>query len=738
MTLDKTSNAPNATAVSAPAPNPLVLSSSGGTLLTVGQGMEFATLSDACNAAQSGDTIAVKAGTYVNDFTTVNTSLRIVAVGGVVNEVATVEPPNGKALLTASANLSIQGFSFTGGSDGSPDGNVAGIRQQGGNLSVNYCYFHDLQDGLLVDSNPTATVVVNNSTFVHNGVGDGYSHNMYVNAVASFTLENSYSAGANVGHEVKSRAMVTNVLHNTIVDGATGTASYDIDIPNAGVAKIIGNIIEKGPDASNSYAIHYGGETQNLFASNSLEVANNTILNDLGSQGVAVLNQSTVNGLSVTANLHNNLLYGFAPDMVVLGAGTQSQNSVLKTEPGYSTQTPWTSAPVVSIAPGAMSLLLSNYGHTVSGGVNHLTINDTVGHNTISGGSGGLTLSAPAGWDMVTTQMGASDTVSLGARNCTLVSAGADRIFAPGYYQDITATGQATISGTGFNRYTLNGAGERLTLNGAGTVTVGGAGVATVVDAQGDSPWTLLAGGKIVLFDQAVAGATVTSATVSGGSAQGWLGNNGTVSVNTGDGGARVQTGSGPVTVNGGAGADTLLAGTGSATFNLGGGADQIFFGSGSASVNGGAGADSYNFQSGSGGSDTVSGFKTATDTLHFNGFAANPVMSENAVGADAVLVLSDGTTVTFTGLANATLVAGKTTGGFAAHANATLGGAASLVAEPAAGLVLTAADHNAVPETAMTTQIEVLPPGLGAYLSEIRAGAVQMPINLHFHPGVH
>jgi pectin methylesterase-like acyl-CoA thioesterase len=83
--------------VTAPILAPVVLSTTNGMVLTVGAGMEFATLGAALRNAVNGDTIAVKAGTYVNDFSVVQANVTIVAVGGMVNEVGTEPPPTAKA-----------------------------------------------------------------------------------------------------------------------------------------------------------------------------------------------------------------------------------------------------------------------------------------------------------------------------------------------------------------------------------------------------------------------------------------------------------------------------------------------------------------------------------------------------------------------------------------------------------------------------------------------------------------
>ena len=57
------------------------------TTLTVGQGQQYATISAAVNASHDGDVIQVQAGTYTNDFATINTKITLQGVGGMVHMV---------------------------------------------------------------------------------------------------------------------------------------------------------------------------------------------------------------------------------------------------------------------------------------------------------------------------------------------------------------------------------------------------------------------------------------------------------------------------------------------------------------------------------------------------------------------------------------------------------------------------------------------------------------------------
>ncbi len=146
--------------------------------------------SAAVAASRDGDTIAVQAGTYVNDFATISKDITIVGVGGMANFVATVAPPNGKGIFVTQGDVTIQNLSFSGAAVA--DRNGAGIRYESGNLVIIDSYFHDNQDGLLANADPNGTIRIVGSEFANNGTGDGYSHNLYVNNIASLVIDDSY------------------------------------------------------------------------------------------------------------------------------------------------------------------------------------------------------------------------------------------------------------------------------------------------------------------------------------------------------------------------------------------------------------------------------------------------------------------------------------------------------------------------------------------------------------------
>ena len=218
-----------------------------------------------------------------------------------------------------------------------PDGNGAGIRYQGGNLTLNNCYVHDNQEGLLSGSTGGAgSITIENSEFANNGTGDGLTHNIYVGDIGSLTIDDSYIHGAVVGHEVKSRAQQTTITNSRIQDGPTGTASYSIDLPNGGNALIQGNTIEQGPASQNPAIIAYG-EEGGVYANSSLTVTGNTILNDLSSPSASAVLNATTAPVTVTGNA----IYGLPASQIVSGTATVSGNTTLSTEPALVTTSPF-------------------------------------------------------------------------------------------------------------------------------------------------------------------------------------------------------------------------------------------------------------------------------------------------------------------------------------------------------------------------------------------------------------
>lgn len=286
----------------------------------VGPGRALATPSAAAAVARDGDTVLIDAGSYVGDVATwTQDDLTLRGVGGRARLRAGGRSAQGKAIwVIAGDRTTVDRIDFSGATV--PDGNGAGIRQEGAGLTVIRSWFHDNQDGLLAGANPASDIVIRGSRFFRNGAGDGYTHNLYVGAVRSLTVSGSYLWGAVTGHELKSRAARNTIVGNRITD-AGATASYSIDLPNGGSSLIAGNVVIQGPRSENPTLVSYGAEGLGR-GSRELWVVNNTFVNrrDSGTFVHAAAGTS--------AHLRNNLLVGPGELIDLAGASARADRRV--------------------------------------------------------------------------------------------------------------------------------------------------------------------------------------------------------------------------------------------------------------------------------------------------------------------------------------------------------------------------------------------------------------------------
>lgn len=310
--------APPTGPVSPPSPPPPAT----GNVLTVGVGKQFQSIGAAVAAAKSGDVVQISAGTYVNDVANIDKNLTIEGVGGPVILTETQNLSNRKAYFVVNGNVTVEGITFQNATVSAADGNNgAGIRLESGNLVVKNDVFKNNQEGILTTGNPNATLTVQGSTFLGNGDGSGYTHGIYAGTIASLSVTDSSFEGTKAGHDVKSRAAKTTISGNTFDDNAT--ASYAVDLPNAGSAVVSNNVIAKGSQTQNTAAIHYGGEVSNPIG--SLTVSGNTIVNQRAG-GIAVLDQT-----NLAVKLINNQLYG--ETTLVAGGPAMLSGNVVAAKP---------------------------------------------------------------------------------------------------------------------------------------------------------------------------------------------------------------------------------------------------------------------------------------------------------------------------------------------------------------------------------------------------------------------
>src|SRR3569623_675825 len=249
--------------------------------LHVGAGQTYAKPCAAIAAAAPGTTIEIDAaGNYDGDVCAWSpNALTLRGVNGRPHIDAAGHNSQGKAIWVIAGNDTvIENVELSGCSV--PDGNGAGIRQEGVNLTLRHVYFHDNQDGILAGDKAGSTITIEYSEFAHNGAGDGQTHNLYINHVDTLVFRYNYSHGAVVGHLLKSRARTNYVLYNRLTGEAGGTESYEVSFPSGGTAYVIGNLVQQPSSTENGAMLDYLSEPATANADGHLFVVNNTFVND--------------------------------------------------------------------------------------------------------------------------------------------------------------------------------------------------------------------------------------------------------------------------------------------------------------------------------------------------------------------------------------------------------------------------------------------------------------------------
>ncbi len=228
--------------------------------LEVGADKEYKAPSDAAAHVQDGDRVTIAPGEYFDCVVWNKKNITIEGTDPNATAVITDKTCQGKALFVVTgANTTIRNLTLQRARV--PDMNGAGIRMEAPNMVVDHVKFINNQDGILTGS-VGGTLTILDSEFDRNGVcAPTCAHGIYVNKLDLLRVERSKFTNTRQGHHIKSRALRTEIIDNTIADGAEGTASYLIDVPNGGDLVVRGNTMQKGPMAENhSAAIVIGAE----------------------------------------------------------------------------------------------------------------------------------------------------------------------------------------------------------------------------------------------------------------------------------------------------------------------------------------------------------------------------------------------------------------------------------------------------------------------------------------------
>lgn len=274
-------------------------------VLQVGPQRIVKTLRHAARVVKPGTVVEVDAGTYVGDvavWTQPDVTLR--TVGGRVRLVANGVAAEGKGIWVVRApRMRVTGFDFEGARV--PDRNGAGIRLDNGSLQVHDCRFLLNEMGLLTNNDPHTRLEVEGCEFGFNQRPDGHNHNLYAGRIASLSVTGCYFHHARSGHLLKSRAAINSIRYNRFTDEAGGTASYELEFPDGGLAIVLGNIIGQSADTENRHMISFGAESYH-WRRNALYLAHNTLIDPLAWGGIFL---RVARGASAVLAV-NNLLVG--------------------------------------------------------------------------------------------------------------------------------------------------------------------------------------------------------------------------------------------------------------------------------------------------------------------------------------------------------------------------------------------------------------------------------------------
>lgn len=248
--------------------------------LRVGPGEKIGRIADAARLAKDDDIVEIQPGEYRGEVAVweqKRLTIRGLGVGPVL--VADGKNAEGKAIwVIRNGDFLIENVEFRGAR--ASDNNGAGIRFERGRLVVHGCRFLDNQNAILTANFGDAELVIENSLLAQAPRDRPLlQHLLYVGRIAAVTITGSRFHGGHHGHLIKSRARRSDIRYNFIYDGLNGEASYEIDLPNGGIATLIGNIVGQSDKTQNPVVVSYG-EEGNTWPENELTLIHNTLLSD--------------------------------------------------------------------------------------------------------------------------------------------------------------------------------------------------------------------------------------------------------------------------------------------------------------------------------------------------------------------------------------------------------------------------------------------------------------------------
>lgn len=250
----------------------------------VGPDSEFKAPSAVARLVADGDTVLIAPGEYYDCAAWSANRLTIAATGP--GAVLTDTTCQGKAIFITDGNdVTIQGLTFARARVG--DGNGAGIRAQGGNLTIRDSRFVNNQTAILTAANPAATLTITGSRFESNGACDERRcvPGLGAGGIGVLRVERSVFTGGRGGTLVQSGALRTEIRASRLEDGEDGRAAVLLEVQAPGSVFIEGNDFQKGAHATGpaAIALRRGGRAP------AIRIAANSLANESGRPAVLVL-----------------------------------------------------------------------------------------------------------------------------------------------------------------------------------------------------------------------------------------------------------------------------------------------------------------------------------------------------------------------------------------------------------------------------------------------------------------
>ncbi len=250
----------------------------------------YHTLFEGALRLQDNQTLELQPGRYVKDVAVVtarNVTLRVAKGGQAVLDPVGRHAFGKGTLVTTGSNITIEGFTFLNARV--PHRNGAGIRHEGGDLTIRNCRFLGNEMGIITNNHPTAHVQIIDSEFARSTRVDhptislnGYpAHNIYIGQIERLTLRGVWSHATEVGHALKSRAR-HNDIEASYFSSRAGTGSYEAEFPSGGNVRFVGNIVEQGVGSRNTQMLAIGFEFSRYpseVKNPRIEISQNTFIN---------------------------------------------------------------------------------------------------------------------------------------------------------------------------------------------------------------------------------------------------------------------------------------------------------------------------------------------------------------------------------------------------------------------------------------------------------------------------